>query len=161
MNHLIKEIHGLDPIGWFPLAIGWYLAFLVGLLCLLFLFRLTTFRREYPTGTWHKEAYLQLKALKREAKAIGGIATVNRLSELLRRVAMARCGRQNCASLSGQAWLQWLEENDPKGFLWSEKGVILLTLPYSGQQESSHIPLMPLIDATLVWTNKKYEHCHV
>ena len=53
------------------------------------------------------------------------------LSELLRRVAMARLGREACAGLVGEAWLAWLAEQDPKGFDWRTRGRPLLDAPYA------------------------------
>ena len=53
------------------------------------------------------------------------------LSELLRRIAIARLGRARAAGLSGERWLAWLQEHDPAGFAWTQLGQPLLTLPYA------------------------------
>jgi len=156
LNILIKDIYELDPISTFPLAIGWYIVAIIILLSLLLIFRLSAFWREYPRGSWNKEAYYQLKDLKLQAKNKGGVATAKQFSELLRRIAMARCGREQCAGLAGDNWLKWLESQDPKGFLWTQKGKLLLTLPYAPEKSVSHIALIPLIEASLYWTSKKY-----
>jgi hypothetical protein len=53
-----------------------------------------------------------------------------RLSELLRRIAMARSGRRVAAGLTGENWLHWLAEMDSSGFEWEKRGKILLKAPY-------------------------------
>jgi hypothetical protein len=52
------------------------------------------------------------------------------LSELLRRIAMVRSGRQQAAGLTGDSWLLWLAQQDKTGFDWEQRGRILLTAPY-------------------------------
>jgi hypothetical protein len=52
------------------------------------------------------------------------------LSELLRRIAMARSGRREAAGITGDAWLLWLEEHDASGFDWRTRGQVLLVAPY-------------------------------
>src|SRR5206468_3670346 len=53
------------------------------------------------------------------------------LSEYLRRIALQRFSRKECASLIGQAWLKWLSRHDPKQFDWENKGIVLIAVPYS------------------------------
>jgi hypothetical protein len=85
------------------------------------------------------------------------------LSELLRRIAIARLGRTSAAGLSGADWLSWLKQHDPAGFDWSRFGKPLLTLPYAppGKNEESVDQLLVLIDAALVWVEKARRGQHV
>jgi hypothetical protein len=72
------------------------------------------------------------------------------LSELLRRIAMARFGRRDCAGLSGEAWLDWLSEKDPSGFDWATQGQVLLRLPYAPEGDAEDAKAVRvLIDAAL------------
>jgi len=76
----------------------------------------------------------------REAQAVMGtllgkrgdetLQQAGRLSELLRRIAMARSGRRVAAGLTGENWLHWLEEMDASGFEWEKRGQVLLKAPY-------------------------------
>ncbi|MBE9561982.1 MAG: DUF4381 domain-containing protein, partial [Proteobacteria bacterium] len=52
------------------------------------------------------------------------------LSILLRRIAVQIYGREACAGLSGEKWLDWLTKNDPQGFDWNKSGKILIEIPY-------------------------------
>jgi hypothetical protein len=82
------------------------------------------------------------------------------LSELLRRIAIARCGREETAALTDEAWLDWLQSNDSSGFLWREKGRILLVLPYAPpNRNADKADLAQLIDAAIHWVSE--EACHV
>ena len=127
---VLRDIHGLDAIPWWPLAIGWWYA--AGLIGLLLLFFGVRYWLIYYTGWfgWRGDARRQLRDLKRALASEDPQVVAGRLSELLRRIAMVRSGRQQAASLTGDTWLQWLGEHDNTGFDWEQQGQILLTAPY-------------------------------
>ena len=95
---------------------------------------------------------MELRNLRRrvgdgeDAKIVAG-----ELSELLRRIAMARHGRSACAGLSGADWLDWLSVHDPNGFPWHETGRLLLTAPYAPSPRGGVGQLLRLIDAVESW----------
>lgn len=127
---VLRDIHGLDAIPWMPLAPGWwYLAGLVGLLLLIIAARYWLI---YKTGWlgWRGDAYRQLRALKKALPSEDPHVVAGRLSELLRRIAMVRSGRQEAAGLTGDTWLHWLVAHDKTGFDWEQHGQLLLTAPY-------------------------------
>ena len=127
---VLRDIHGLDAIPWWPLATGWwYAAGLIGLLLLFFGIRYWLI---YYTGWfgWRGDARRQLRDLKKALASENLQVVAGRLSELLLRIAMVRSGRQQAASLTGDTWLQWLGEHDNTGFDWEQHGQILLTAPY-------------------------------
>jgi hypothetical protein len=134
------------------------LALLVLLTVLIWLF--IRRRRLYPLGRWQKDARRQLLSLRRRAKREAEKQVASELSELLRRIAIARCGREETAALTDQAWLDWLQSNDSTGFPWREKGRLLLELPYAPPERSADKALLgQLIDAALHWVSE--EACHV
>jgi hypothetical protein len=92
-----------------------------------------------------------LYELRRHVAKADAKETAGELSELLRRIAMARYGRSTCAGLSGEEWLDWLQNKDPTGFDWRTKGLPLLDLPYAPPGQTATATLRPLIDAALVW----------
>jgi hypothetical protein len=65
--------------------------------------------------------------------------------------------------LTGERWLDCLQKHDPAGFVWTRWGKPLLTLPYapSGTRQEYREQLLPLIDAALVWTDKRERSRHV
>ena len=93
-----------------------------------------------------------MRGLRKRAGTQDLKQTASELSELVRRIAMARLGRESCAGLTGESWLEWLAANDPKGFDWSDRGRVLLEAPYAPPGAQSHTQdLMALIDAAYEW----------
>jgi hypothetical protein len=150
----LRDVHGPDPVGWWPPALGWWLVALAVVLGVFALVRLYRWWRKtrFSLSGWRWDARRRLIALRRRVTLADLKAVAGELSELLRRIAIARCGRDTCAGLSGEAWLQWLSLNDPRGFDWNEQGRLLLELPYSPYDpQVSRQDLLQLIDAALEW----------
>jgi hypothetical protein len=152
----IRDIHSLDPVGLWPLAPGWWLVLGGLLLGGWLLFVTLRFVWRYPFFTWHHDARRQLLRLRqRSATEPVGVVAAD-FSELLRRIAIARCGRESCAGLAGQAWLDWLTENDPAGFDWGQSGRLLVALPYAppgtaGDADALRRP----IEAAIPWARRE------
>lgn len=156
----LRDIHGIDPVSWWPPAPGWWLVLLGILLGGFLLWWLWQQRKLYPLGRWQKDARRRLVQLKRQLQHAPTKEVASELSELLRRIAIARCGRTKTAALSGQAWLAWLHNNDRSGFDWQEKGQLLLHLPYAPpHRETDRASVGRLIDAAIRWVSE--EACHV
>jgi hypothetical protein len=153
----LRDINGLDGIPWWPLATGWWL---LAALCVAAVFALVSLLRNlrhYPAGSWHRDAWKQLRDLRQRAAGMPVNELASELSELMRRIAVARLGRDRAAGLTGERWLDCLQRHDPEGFVWTRWGKPLLTLPYapSATRQEYREQLLPLIDAALVWTDKR------
>ncbi|MET0066104.1 MAG: DUF4381 domain-containing protein [Candidatus Thiodiazotropha sp.] len=156
----LRDIRGIDTVSWWPLAPGWWLLIAVLLLIFLVAWWLLRRRRLYPLGQWQQDARQRLLALRRRVKREPAKLIAGELSELLRRIAIARCGREQTAALTDEAWLDWLQTNDSSGFAWRQKGRLLLELPYAPPDRSAdRDTLTELIDAAIHWVSE--EHCHV
>jgi len=156
----LRDIHGIDPAPWWPPAPGWWLLLLGLLLLVLLVVWFLRRRRLYPLGRWQQDARRQLLALRRRMKQEPAKQVAGDLSELLRRIAISRCGRQQTAALTGEMWLDWLQSNDTTGFPWRDKGGLLLELPYAPPGRSADPALLAqLIDAALLWVSE--EECGV
>ena len=131
MNGQLRDIHGLDPLPWWPPGPGWWIAALLALLMLLFTVLLLRQLVRYPPGSWRRDAPRELRRLQRRLGQQPAKTTASELSQLLRRIAMARFGRGGLASLAGDEWLHWLHDYDPNGFDWRGRGQLLLSLPYA------------------------------
>jgi hypothetical protein len=156
----LRDIRGIDSVSWWPPAPGWWLL-LVGLAILILLtWWIIRRRRLYPLGRWQQDARRHLIALKRRIKREPAKPVASDLSELLRRIAIARCGRSITASLTDEAWLDWLQRNDSSGFPWLEKGRLLIELPYAPPDHSADkAELALLVDAAIDWVSE--DRCHV
>ena len=88
----LRDISGLDAIPWWPLATGWWL--LAALLVALVFALISLLRnlRHYPAGSWHRDAWKQLRDLRQRAPSMSVDELASDLSELLRRIAVARLG---------------------------------------------------------------------
>lgn len=155
----LRDIQGIQGVPWWPPGPGWWLLAggVILLAILAWRFR-TTLRLRIPPlpvftmGSWRWDAARRLRDLRHRAGTQEIKQSAGELSELLRRIAMARRGRESCAGLTGKEWLAWLNGNDPKGFDWNERGRLLLDAPYhppgaDGRAEE----LLVLIDAAHDW----------
>jgi LPXTG-motif cell wall-anchored protein len=122
---------------------------IIGLFVLLALFLL----RKKNTS-WQQEAQQSLKKItKKLNKSENSKLIAEELSQLIRRIAMSRHGRDSCAGLEGKHWLQWLQQNDPKQFDWSELALPLITLPYAPDNTPVDSQIFKqIIKASYRWT---------
>jgi hypothetical protein len=105
----LKDVHLPDAIGYWPLAVGWYVV--IGL-CLLLIFGTTIFVIQYRRKT--KAQRLAIKRLKEievsYRDAMDASATAYQLNMLLKQVSFAYFPRAAIAPLFGEPWLQFLGE---------------------------------------------------
>lgn len=122
----LRDLHLPAPIGWWPLAPGWWLLAVTVLLMLgsagLWLRRR---RRLRPI----RLALSELDALKRDLAATPA-ERLQRLSILLRRVALTLYPREETASLTGAAWLRWLDAGLGTPGFSEGPGRVLAEAPY-------------------------------
>ncbi len=133
MNPLLEQLHdieGLDPISGWPLAFGWWVVIGLGLTLVIvtvyLVIRWIIFQRSWKSDTLQKLAMLDSQLSDTTARE-----TLMTLSEYIRRIALRRYSRKECAGLTGDDWLKWLKKNDPKQFDWENHGSILIDAPYA------------------------------
>jgi hypothetical protein len=154
MSPLLDQLHdidGLDAISWWPLAIGWWitiaLATALGIALLGYAAYRLAFARSWKSDTLKKLAHLQKNLSDTTARKTAIV-----LSEYLRRIALRRFPRKECASLIGEPWLMWLAKHDPKQFDWKTKGIFLITLPYAPENTTVAVEqVKDLIQAAKNW----------
>ena len=143
----LRDLHLPDPVGWWPLAPGWWvvLALLAAALCygLYRAYRLRQHNapRRYALselGRYEAE-YLEHRDPVRLGKQV---------SELLRRSMLAYADRDTVAGLTGEAWLKWLDEGMPLPYFHTEGGRSLMQLPYRDPQgDFSDVDIGALLSA--------------
>lgn len=154
MTSLIDELHdieGIDVISPWPLAIGWWVLIACGMFFLMAAFWFTKRRIDY-LRSWKRDAFKKLDALEHNLTPATSKETVAALSEYLRRIALRRFPRKECAGLVGNDWLKWLQTHDPKQFDWPLKGKLLVEAVYA--QDHQELPLSQikeLIQAARHW----------
>ncbi len=156
-NIPIRDIHGLDPIPWWPPGPGWWLVGLVLIAAAAAVWLLAQRQRHHPliAAKWQRDARRRLRSLRKRQSHMSTKEVAGELSELLRRIAMARFDRKSCAGLAGEEWLAWLASRDPAHFDWPRNARILLELPYAppGRAGTERPLFNLLIDATLAWVS--------
>lgn len=159
LTNRLHDIQELDPAGFWPLATGWWLLIAAAILLALLLISLrrsnVDWQRYLPRHGWSRDAARELGALRARVGRADDKDLAAELSELLRRIAIARCGREHCAGLHGDSWLAWLADHDPEGFDWRDHGRLLLDMPYAPPGASAdRLALRHMIDAALAWTGQ-------
>lgn len=163
----LRDIRDIDPVSPWPPGPGWWLlALILAILPFVIiryrphLFFRRFFKQRLATPDWRKSGAKELRALRARIGTDDPKQVASDLSELLRRVAMARCGREVCAGLSGNAWLQWLRDHDPNSFDWPNKGQLLASAPYAPTlPPDASLNLEELIDAALNWSSQDAAAC--
>ena len=128
----LKDIHLPDPISWWPLAPGWWgLVFLVLLLVGLFILGRTLYRR----GQLRREARQALQNIQAQHEAHQDDQQLTAdLSILLRRVTLSYSSRADVASLTDDAWLNFLDRGVTKtkfkDAFSNGAGRVLIDAPY-------------------------------
>ncbi len=149
----LRDIHGPDPVAWWPPAPGWWLLALALAALLWLAWRYRPQIRIAIRSPWRWDAARRLRDLRRRARHQDLKTTAQEFSELVRRIGIARYGRSACAGLAGENWLLWLQEHDRSGFPWAERGRLLLEAPYAPPvpRQAEADRLLELIDAALAW----------
>lgn len=118
----LRDIHLPTPVSWWPPAPGWWI---ITVLLLLLLVGAYWFIRHRRRLRWRSEALAELVQLQHAS--VSSQQQVALLSALLRRVAMSCFPRHDVASLTGQAWLDFLDQH---GGTFGVHGELLLAAPY-------------------------------
>ena len=103
----LKDIHLPEAIGWWPVAPGWWiLLLLIGLL----IFAVVIWLRRLARQAFVKHAQKILLSLKTTSEK-DNYQKLCELSVLLRRVAITVSPEEEVASLTGSAWLAYLDNS--------------------------------------------------
>lgn len=150
----LRDIHLPDPVGWWPLAPGWYgLAILAGLVCLALI---GFIYRYYAHGRAKRQALKLLTAYHKDYLQDGDSQLISaKVSELLRRVALAYFPRGQVASLKGPEWLAFLNSTG-KNINFNAVRECLLELPYQPQRD---VNVKPLLTRARAWIKQRGAPC--
>ena len=125
----LRDLHLPDPIGWWPLAPGWWVLVGLGLIGVGWLI-LKAWRR-HQFNAPRRYAMRELGRAEAAFLQHGNVVTLGRqVSELLRRAMLAYAPRDEVGGLTGESWLEWLDRDLPVPYFHTEGGRSLLQLPY-------------------------------
>lgn len=157
----LHDIHLPAPIGWWPLAPGWYL--LVASMVMTSFIFVFLIRRFYFNGRAKRAALHTLAAYER-AYLLDKNGPVHSaaISALLKRVALAYYPRTDVAGLHGEAWITFLN-GSVQGDNFNSVRTLLLELPYlspgKGYRPSRIHNLAPLFNMARKWIKRQGKPC--
>ncbi|MDX1695354.1 MAG: DUF4381 domain-containing protein [Ketobacteraceae bacterium] len=104
----LAPIHLPDPVSQWPPAPGWWI---LGALLLTLLAGLVIWQvKRYRKYAFRREALARLQHIEQHKDHLTSVEVASQLSGLLKQVAITLFGRQHTASLSGEAWLRFLDD---------------------------------------------------
>jgi hypothetical protein len=125
----LRDLHLPPPVGWWPLAPGWWLLLVLALVGLGWLIRRAWRQRQFLAPRRH--AVRALAAIEADyLQHQDPVIFARQASELLRRAMLAYAPRHEVAGLTGERWLAWLDRDLPVPYFHTEGGKSLLQLPY-------------------------------
>ncbi|MCW8445107.1 DUF4381 domain-containing protein [Fluoribacter gormanii] len=150
----LKDIHLPTPIGWWPMAPGWYI--LIALVLFLVMVIAYGIYKKHRNALAKKQALLLLKNYQNqyENEQNGAQASAH-ISELLRRVALVYYPREQVASLHGDEWLTFLKETS-KNIDFNLVKDLLLDAPFKTRE---NMDIKPLFDAAQLWIKQRGVPC--
>lgn len=139
----LNDIVAPAPVGWWPLAPGWYL------LAVLLLFVLAYLGLHWWL-TWRRNRYR--RTALNELHSIGE-QRLRELPALLKRTALTCWPRGQVAALSGPEWHRFLDETAGKTLFTGDAGQTLDQLAYAGrsQPELSEAEIKSVVGAADYW----------
>ena len=127
----LRDIHLPEPIGWWPPAPGWWLvaALLLLIICLI----VWSIARRRKTAL-KRTALAELEQISKRRQLNGDeLETIKELSALLRRVCISLEPERKSAALTGDLWLQHLDQLGKSECFCSDTGRLLIEAPYRPQ----------------------------
>jgi cbb3-type cytochrome oxidase subunit 3 len=122
----IRDIHLPEAISWWPPALGWWLLAIILLLLSALMFWLY---RRITRNTVIKAAKKLLFEIKQDSRRESS-KKLKELSVLVRRVAISKVGRKECAGLTGQQWLEFLDRSVKGSPFTTGIGRLFINAPY-------------------------------
>ncbi len=153
MNSQLRlyDIEGLDSISWWPLATGWWVVIAIIVVTSLAIIAFYTYRK-LAKLKWQYNTLKQLDKMKHNLTEGNSHQVIIELSQIIRRIAVYKYSRLECAGLQGEEWLKWLKEHDKNNFDWFANAKILIEATYAPEGTKVSITeINKIIDATKGW----------
>jgi hypothetical protein len=143
----IVEVLPPGPISWFPSTIGWKL--LLAMLLAATGYRLWKYWRYWRRNRYRAAALANLKRYR--AENLAPEVELVRIAGLLKATALQVFPRQEIASLSGENWLQWLDESTERVIFSAPSRELLRDALYRGTAPDTTIDLATLCRESADW----------
>jgi hypothetical protein len=125
----LRDLHLPEPVGWWPLAPGWWMLILLALMAIALLIH--QWYQAWSQNAARRQALRVLDARVAEYARHGNAVRLgSELSGLLRRTMLAYAPRADVAGLTGDAWLAWLDRGMERPQFLQGDGRPLVEWPY-------------------------------
>ncbi len=142
----LRDIHLPPPPGWWPPAPGWWA--LLAVMVIACVCATWWYRRAGRKRSAVAQARLELTRLRADS-TVAPTQLAAELSALLRRVCISLFPRRQVAGLTGDGWLQFLDEVRGGGEFCRGPGRVLIQAPY--RPGVSRQELDPVLDLCATW----------
>lgn len=144
----LRDLHLPEAVGWWPLAPGWWVLIAIAIVALGFLLR--AWLRIRARGAARRFALRELTAIERRyAESRNPVEFGAHVSELLRRTMLAYAPRYDVAGLTGDAWLEWLDQGLAQPLFSKGPGRQIVELPYKNPGEEINVADMDRLMAAV------------
>lgn len=147
----IKDIAEVTPANWWPLAPVFWVG--IALTCAV-VFWITYKAIKYYKfkSSWKYSLYNELVGIENKLHEADVYNSVSNFSKYLRIMNIKMFGREDCASLTGVKWIEWLQRHDPYEYNWMQHKTILLDIPYQDFPGSNfEVEIKDMIQAVKKW----------
>ena len=131
----LRDIHMPDPVSWWPPATGWWILLATTVMLVIggwLLWRRHRRRRHRIRAVAQRELERLYSDFSRHRSAH---YLIRDLSVWLRRTCISLYPRRESASLTGNAWLRFLDEAAGKPHFATKRGKVLVDAPYMRHAE--------------------------
>lgn len=150
----LQELPLPDPVPYTPQTVGWWIVLAVVLILLSYV--VWRWQRYCRSNRYRVEALRELADIERTLRH--DPAAARRLPVLIKRVVLASAPRSTVAALSGEAWLQWLDDTLPRAGFLSAPGQLLPALAYGSLQGIDPQQLTALVALLRRWIREHRVH---
>lgn len=133
----LQDIHLPEPVGWWPLAWGWWLLIALALVLLalaLWRWQVRRYRQRYRREALALLAHIYHDSQSNQSEATTRRHYLQQVNQLLRRTALTALPQSvqpEVAGLSGQRWLEFLDQSaDLSPAFGAGPGQVLAQGPY-------------------------------
>ncbi|MGB5456092.1 MAG: DUF4381 domain-containing protein [Gammaproteobacteria bacterium] len=149
----LRDIHLPEPVSWWPPAPGWWLLLISAVVIIMSVFLLKRIRRR---GRLKRTVRNQLGLLREHYhQHHDRVQLVKALSTLMRRASISFYPREDSASLTGERWLQHLDETAPRKEFQHGSGRILASAPYLPASSEIDTDIDDLLSLCENWLKKQ------
>lgn len=141
----LADIVTLPPVSWWPPALAWFIV-TGSVLALLSASAYAAWLRG------RKNAY-RVTALAELDRIGQNPAAAMHIAEILKRTALATAPRQNVAALTGDGWMQWLNQTG-NGVIFSERSQQILSESIYGAGQAGDEEMKVLANTARRWVEK-------